>query len=61
MVFAHSTACRITLDLRALIGAFYIVLLLRAARPSIDLKDKAYWIPFNGVGLDRIFWAFIFC
>lgn len=35
------------LDLKSLLCAFYIVFILRAARPSIDLKRGHYWTAFN--------------
>lgn len=33
----------VLLELKSLLCAFYITLLVRAARPSIDLKKTAYW------------------
>lgn len=33
----------LVLDIRLLLGSFYLVLLVRAARPSIDEKNSPYW------------------
>ena len=37
------------LELRSLLSAFYITLILRAARPSVDLKKGTYWSHYDGI------------
>lgn len=39
----------LVLGQKGLIGSFYITLIARAARPSIDLKKRHYWAEFNFV------------
>ncbi len=39
----------LVLEVKSLVMAFYTVLLMRAARPSLDLKKVSYWRPFNPV------------